>query len=561
MTKVLVQIKNGTLEFKVRKQLTDEYKNMLNTNIISNNELLFNDEYMENNKNIISNFIKELATEYSISTVIIYNESIYELIIDLIKNIKVIDTLILKDETNLTYKITNQLCKCNYIKKIGCYQVQEFIIELLGKKDKMVDCESELTVVSKFMRHNNMHRLSDIYYKKTIIITDEMTETDKVEFDTFCSLNRYLKNIQLGTTHIPTIEYIVSLLKRYKKRNIKISIHEDVTDRQVLEYLSKFNSKYSKKYGIKFRIAYTNTFIQENYLPQTNLNILRNGCVLVILLVLGTFAYVFYDNYKVAKEVENTQSDIKESINKISDDELNKLKKDLISKIPKEEITINPDDNNEPDESSNENPDDKPENVEKEEPKINVNNDMVSLLAINDETVGWLSIKGTNIDYPVVQHEDNDFYLTRDFYKKNAYSGWVFMDYRNNYYDFDDNTIIYAHNRYSNGTMFGTLSRIAEKDWYENEENLIITYDTLFGTTKWEVFSAYKILTTSDYLENDFSDDDKRMEFFTMLKDRSSHDYGVEINASDKILTLSTCYKSNQRFVVHARLIKETNEN
>ena len=130
MTKVLVQIKNGTLEFKVRKQLTDEYKNMLNTNIISNNELLFNDEYMENNKNIISNFIKELATEYSISTVIIYNESIYELIIDLIKNIKVIDTLILKDETNLTYKITNQLCKCNYIiNEKECQIIQQFMNE------------------------------------------------------------------------------------------------------------------------------------------------------------------------------------------------------------------------------------------------------------------------------------------------------------------------------------------------------------------------------------------------------------------------------------------------
>ena len=557
MTKILVQIKNGTLEFKVRKQLTDEYKNMLNTNIISNNELLFNDEYMANNKNIISNFIKELANEYSISTVIIYNESIYELIIDLIKNIKIIDTLILKDETNLTYKITNQICKCNYIKKIGCYQVQEFIIELLGKKDKMVDCQSELMVVSKFMRHNNMHRLSDIYYKKTIIITDEMTETDKSEFDTFCSLNRNLKNIQLGTAHIPSIDFIISVLKRYKKRNIKISIHDDITDRQILEYLGRFNSKYSKKYGIKFRIAYTNTFIQENYLPQTNLNILRNGCVLVILLVIGTFGYIFYDNYKVTKEVEETKTDIKESVNSLSEEEIEKLKKDLISKIPIDKITINPNKNQDPED----NPEDNPENTEeKNESKINVNNDMVSLLAINDETVGWLSIKDTNIDYPVVQHEDNDFYLTRDFYKKKAYSGWVFMDYRNNYYDFDDNTIIYAHNRYSNGTMFGTLFRTADKDWYENEENLILTYDTLFGTTKWEIFSTYKILVTSDYLVTNFSDDDKRLEFYNMLKDRSSHDFEVELNANDKILTLSTCYKTNQRFVVHARLLKETNE-
>jgi sortase B len=276
------------------------------------------------------------------------------------------------------------------------------------------------------------------------------------------------------------------------------------------------------------------------------------------LLVLRRFASIFYDNYKVDKEVDDTKTDIKESVSKISSDDLEKLKKDLISKIPiKKPIKptpSNPEDN--PEGTVEDIPEDNPEETDVE-PKINVNNDMVSLLAINDETVGWISIKNTNVDYPVVQHKDNDFYLTRDFYKKKAYSGWIFMDYRNNYYDFNDNTIIYGHNRYSNGTMFGTLSRTSEKDWYEDEDNLIITYDTLFGTTKWEIFSTYKILVTSDYLEIKFSNDDKRLEFYNMLKDRSTHDFGVELTADDKILTLSTCYKSNQRYVVHARLIKE----
>ena len=176
------------------------------------------------------------------------------------------------------------------------------------------------------------------------------------------------------------------------------------------------------------------------------------------------------------------------------------------------------------------------------------------LLEINPDTVGWLKVLGTKINYPVVRATDNKYYLERDFYQKKDYSGWVFMDYRNGIDVLDDNTIIYAHNRYTSGVMFGTLTNTRKKSWYSNEENLYITFNTLHGQFKWKVFSIYSIDVTSDYLLTNFLNDNDRLKFFNMLKNRSQVKLDTEVTAKDKILTLSTCLDNDKRLVVHAVL-------
>lgn len=75
---------------------------------------------------------------------------------------------------------------------------------------------------------------------------------------------------------------------------------------------------------------------------------------------------------------------------------------------------------------------------------------------INQSTVGWIQVNGTNINYPFVQASDNKYYLTHTFNKSYNSAGWVFLDYRNNKNGTDKNNIIYAHGRYDN-TMFGSL--------------------------------------------------------------------------------------------------------
>ncbi len=185
-----------------------------------------------------------------------------------------------------------------------------------------------------------------------------------------------------------------------------------------------------------------------------------------------------------------------------------------------------------------------------------INVDFTNLLSINSDTKGWIQVNGTNINYPFVQTTDNDYYLKKDFNKKNNSAGWVYMDYRNNIESLDRNTILYAHGRL-NGTMFGSLKNIFDSDWFNDVNNHVIKLSTPTENTLWQVFSVYHIPTTSDYLQTNFSSDSEFINFINMLKERSQYEFNVEFNETDKILTLSTCYNEEERVVLHAKLIKK----
>ncbi len=182
--------------------------------------------------------------------------------------------------------------------------------------------------------------------------------------------------------------------------------------------------------------------------------------------------------------------------------------------------------------------------------------DFSELLNKNSDTVGWIQVKGTNINYPIVQTTDNSYYLNHAFDKSENNAGWVFMDYRNDAVNFNQNTIIYAHSRY-NGTMFGSLKNILDSSWYTNKENYIIRLSTPTENTMWQVFSVYTIEKESYYITTSFSSDDAYQEFLTTIKNRSEVEFSGTVNTNDKILTLSTC-KDNygNRVVMHAKLIK-----
>ncbi|MBR6690591.1 MAG: class B sortase [Bacilli bacterium] len=173
----------------------------------------------------------------------------------------------------------------------------------------------------------------------------------------------------------------------------------------------------------------------------------------------------------------------------------------------------------------------------------------------NSDTVGWIQVNGTNINYPFVQTSDNEYYLTHSFDKSYNKAGWVFMDYRNNKIDFDKNTIIYAHSR-KNNTMFGTLRKILKNGWLNNSNNYIVKLSTETENTLWQVFSVYRIPTTNDYIQVKFNNTQEFLDFGNMLIKRSKFDFKTSISEEDKILTLSTCYDDNDKVVLHAKLIK-----
>ncbi len=185
-----------------------------------------------------------------------------------------------------------------------------------------------------------------------------------------------------------------------------------------------------------------------------------------------------------------------------------------------------------------------------------INVDFNELKQINSNVKGWIQVNGTNINYPFVQTNDNEYYLTHSFNKKYNKAGWVFLDYRNNIKTLNKNTIIYAHGR-TDTTMFGSLKNIIKSDWYKNSNNYVIKLSTEYENTLWQVFSVYRIETTSDYLQIEFNNDIKYQEFLNKLINRSVFNFNTTINSTDNILTLSTCYNNDEKVVMHAKLIKQ----
>lgn len=189
------------------------------------------------------------------------------------------------------------------------------------------------------------------------------------------------------------------------------------------------------------------------------------------------------------------------------------------------------------------------------QPLINV--DINALKEKNKDTVGWINVNNTNINYPYVQGKDNKYYLNHSYDKSYNEAGWVFLDYRNNSTLSDKNNILYAHSRLDK-TMFGSLSKTLKSNWYNNKDNHIIRLSTEIENTMWQIFSVYKIPEETYYITTNFSNDSEYEKFLNIIKERSIHNFNTDININDKVLTLSTCYSDTERTVVHAKLIKRS---
>lgn len=179
--------------------------------------------------------------------------------------------------------------------------------------------------------------------------------------------------------------------------------------------------------------------------------------------------------------------------------------------------------------------------------------DFAGLQAINPETVGWISIPGTLLDYPVVQTDNNDYYLSHNFEKNSAIEGTVFLDYvcaqataRND--------ILYGHYM-RDESMFGVLWQYQNEAYFK--EHPLIQYDRPGDPGQWEIFSVYITDADYDYRQPEFADDNDFLSYMNHVKDRSLYDTGVVLNPTDDVLTLSTCIYTfdNARLAIHARKI------
>lgn len=179
------------------------------------------------------------------------------------------------------------------------------------------------------------------------------------------------------------------------------------------------------------------------------------------------------------------------------------------------------------------------------------------LLTVNNNIVGWISTDGTKLNNPILQAENNDFYLNHNFKDRESRAGSVFMDYRNDVQDINRNTILYGH-AMKNSTMFGSLKNYLNQQYAD--EHPIIYLDTLYEGYDVEVFAAYETTIDFYYIETEFKGNDAFLKFLDEIQVRSAIEMNVEIGPEDNILTLSTCKDSvmsdDHRFVVQGKLVK-----
>lgn len=181
--------------------------------------------------------------------------------------------------------------------------------------------------------------------------------------------------------------------------------------------------------------------------------------------------------------------------------------------------------------------------------------DFKALREKNPDTVGWLYVGSCGISYPIVQGEDNDYYMNHTFEGTVNSSGAIIMDYRDDKYLKDWNTFIYGHNM-KNGSMFGSLKKLLKDETLYDSDPYIYVY--LPGYIyRYKIFSYYKDKPDSKMYWTAYTLQEYRQYIRDALS-LSVRDLGVETSEENNMVTLVTCSGSGagkMRFFVHGEFI------
>jgi|GEM_PF-466427 len=194
---------------------------------------------------------------------------------------------------------------------------------------------------------------------------------------------------------------------------------------------------------------------------------------------------------------------------------------------------------------------------------LGASDSFIELGSLNSETIGWINIPNTQVDYPIVQTNNNEYYLKHDFKKRFSSYGSIFADANSNL-NIDNpsqNVTLFGHNT-DDGTMFGELKKYLNLSFYK--ENPVFTFDSVYKQGKWVVFSVF--VATSDIRSNqffewrhtNFADEKQNKKFIDEVKQRSVHNTGIEVLPGEQTVMLTSCSKDfyGARLIVAARRVR-----
>ena len=529
MKKLSFKVRNNTLYIKEYKHIkkTNIENTVSKTNIIDVDNMYFSSEYIIKNKKLMTNFMKDLIQNNNIEKIEVESMYFSKLILRLLPRTISLKEYIITSEEELDFDNFYYLEKLN-ISEIYLYSLFDFMFEKLNAKNKKIITKEEILCLSKFREENVMTTYSNIVYSRDLVISYKLTKEELNELDSFFGVNLKLKNIHLAYYDDEILSKIFHVIKKYHKKDINIKIYYNSNESIVpfIDKLKEDNKEIIKKNKINIKVHYNKKYKKTYFVKQLNINIIK-GALLFIIFTCSII--LIHTHYKWTNSQKNTE-DITKKINAKKESILGIVDYDKLANQEKDSTYI--------------------DNYFKKFNKV-----FSELKKINKDTVAWIKVNNTKIDYPVVQSSDNEYYLNRDFYKKSNVYGWVFMDFRNKTSILDQNTIIYGHQD-RHGLMFTTLNEALKPSWYKNSDNQIIELNTPNKLYKFKIFSVYITDPVTNYLVTNFNDKDRYTNFLNNLVKKSIYNFGVNVDKDDKILTLSTCYDGpNKRVVVHAKLI------
>jgi sortase B len=233
---------------------------------------------------------------------------------------------------------------------------------------------------------------------------------------------------------------------------------------------------------------------------------------ILYFLFLGVFIYSIYNIYILVSNHHSNKKEIKE------------LQEEII--LNKEEI------NNVP---TN-------EEVEEDYQLPELELDFKKLKELNSDTVGWIEIRNTNINYPFVQANDNDYYLNHSFYKYENVEGWIYLNYLNNTNFKDPNTIIFGHDTHGRN-MFSDLKKL-----YEGllGNYIPITIYLEDNTYHYETIAIFLVEEQDNqFLKAKLSETD-----INQALEKSKYNFNKKVDTTNRFITLSTCYNSSSQKVI-----------
>ena len=328
------KISKETISINTTKRAIDK-KGLNNTNVIDTQELKFSPEYIIENKDLVSTFLNVIILKQDINTCNINTMDCIDHILDLVNTWEKITKITFKEDETINYSTFMKLLENNYLKELECYNMPPYLVERLDmNKHIKIRTREKYDNNSRFMKENFLNSYSDIFYKKTIIITSTFNDKEIQDFRNFMAINNNLKQIRFISYTNEAMAIVLNEIKKYQKKNVTIIMDERNNDLNVIystiPYLKKTYKKYVTDYNIKFKVNYSFEYRKNNFMKEFNLKILTSIILIIIVILLVIFGINSYKEYRDTNKVEDQMNEINDILKEFTINDGNQDDVDVI---------------------------------------------------------------------------------------------------------------------------------------------------------------------------------------------------------------------------------------